>query len=328
MSLHDLSRPFVALVLLAGLSLVVYAVQRLFTRIGIGAVMGTQSVHTRFTPTGGGIVFVVALVIFAVGYAPVLDALWWRFLTGALVLGGISLADDIRPLPPVPRLMVQLIVLAITFKQLAYPQAVDVYLMAIILGVVLINTLNFLDGICGMLALYGMAVCGSLLYLAYLTPSGLQDVLLPMLWLTLLALIAFACFNLRDTIFAGDVGAITLGYIFTFALFVLAVTRRDASVIIFMSVCIFDTGLTTIQRLFNGENILRPHRTQLYQILTDVWRLPHVAVSLAYALLQLLINALYMLIPEEQHWTYVLLVSSGLAVMYFSIRHSPRSRPK
>lgn len=310
------------------MTLLEWAFMRLGKKLHIGPTVTDRSSHRTFTPTCGGLIWMLGALCAVFMFGNLQNTSTWIFFGGIVVLGLISIVDDIHPLPPIPRLISQFVVMALSFKQLCYPEAFDIYMIILFCGVGIINAVNFLDGICGMLALYGLVVTGSIMYAVYIygTPETLWFI--PFLSVVLVAQIVFTCFNLRDVIFAGDVGSITLGYIQVFITISLILVARDASLVIFFIVCISDTGLTTVQRLFFGESILEPHRMNIYQRLTTERGMPHIVVSLIYALLQLLIDALYFLIPTSMHWTYLLIVSGLLVVLYFVLRFSFRQFAK
>lgn len=291
----------------------------------IGAPVTERSSHTKFNPTSGGIIIPLSFIAFAIYHANILTPEWWWMLAGALILGLVSFIDDIHPLPPAPRLIIQITVLAFAFQQLCYPEAFHIYLLVIICCVCCINAFNFIDGISGMLCLYGIVVVGTLFYAVGVYNPPMANLLGGQCLVLILALTAFACFNLGDKIFAGDVGAICLGYFVAYIMAQLVLSTFDASILVLIIVGPFDACMTTLQRLFAGKNILMPHRECIYQVLTSRWKLPHLTVSLSYALLQMLINALYFLIPEQQHWTYFIIMAGLLFVTYFSIRRSPQS---
>lgn len=313
--------------LAAVLTLIEWLVMKGGARFSLGAAVCERSSHTRVTPTCGGIIWMLSAIAGVAIFGLHGSRSTWIFLGGIAVLGCISIIDDLHPLPPIPRLISQFVVMALSFAQLCNPQDFAIYLVVLFCGVGIINAINFLDGICGMLALYGLVVTGSIMYALYIYGTPELGWFMPFLSMVLVAQLVFACFNLRDIIFAGDVGAITLGYIQVFVTISLILATRDGSFIIFFIVCIFDTGLTTLQRLFLGKSILLPHRMNIYQMLTSDQRLPHVVVSLIYALLQLLIDALFFLIPGNMHWTYLLIVSGLLTIVYFVLRFSFR-RPR
>ena len=295
-------------------------------RMSYGCRVTERSSHNTPTPTAGGIIWMLAAIAGMVIFGNLHSEQACFFLGGTIVLGIISFIDDIHPLPPVPRLISQILVMGLTFKHLANPHAFDIYLLVLFCGVGIINAINFLDGICGMLALYGLVVTGSLLYGFYAASLPEISWFIPVLIMVLTAQVVFTCFNLKDLIFAGDVGSITLGWIQVFAALTLILTTRDGVYLVFFAVCVFDTGLTTLQRLFAGERILQPHRKNIYQLLTSAHNLPHLTVSIAYASLQLIINVLFFIIPTESHSTYLIIVSAGLITTYFAIRSYFRQR--
>lgn len=311
-------------------ALILTAVEGLFVllarRLGIGAPPSHRSSpsHRRFTPTAGGIVFLVALYIFALTDATGLSGRFWLMFAGANILCIVSFADDLKPLPPVPRLIVQILVMALAFNHLCYPEAFYMFLLVLLCGVGFINALNFLDGITGMLALYGFVVMMTLVYAFHCTDVAGAGLFMRMGTLQLIALAVFAAFNLAGRVFAGDTGSITLGFIITYMLATLMLETRDASYLVFIMVCICDTGLTTLQRLFAGENILLPHRQNIYQTLVNRFGMAETAVALIYALLQLLINSLFFQIPHSQRWTFFIVIGIALVTLYFIIRQAAR----
>lgn len=180
-----------------------------------------------------------------------------------------------------------------------------------------------------MLALYTLVVLGSMLYVLHGTTSMPEAPMYIHFCITLMAAMTiFGIFNISRKIFAGDVGAITLGFLIVYILTTMILAEGDATMMIFLIVCLFDAGLTTTQRLFAGENILTPHHKFIFHLLIRQWQLPHIVVSICYALLQLLINAIYFLIPPQQHLTYFIIVFALLTVTYFAIRFAPRSRTR
>ena len=100
----------------------------------------------------------------------------------------------------------------------------------------------------------------------------------------------------------------------------------EASLIIFLIVYAIDTVFTIFQRLFAGENIFLPHRLHLYQILVNQWGIKHHIVSIYYAITQLVINIAYLLIPNDFKWSFFILVTIVLTIIYFSLKRSPKSR--
>ena len=51
-----------------------------------------------------------------------------------------------------------------------------------------------------------------------------------------------------------------------------------------------DTIYTIVQRLYQKENIFKPHRKHLYQYYSNEKKIPHVWVSVVYAVIQFVIS--------------------------------------
>ena len=70
-----------------------------------------------------------------------------------------------------------------------------------------------------------------------------------------------------------------------------------------------DSVLTIVHRLMLHENIGLPHRKHLYQIMANELKIPHVAVSLTYMVVQGVVVAGYLVLRE---YRYVYLAGSIL----------------
>lgn len=296
-------------------------------RLHITASINERSSHVRPTPTGGGVILVLAGLAFVLFNYGSLTPNWLWMLGGGLLLATISFIDDIHPLPPLPRLLIQIVVMGAAFNVLCYSGAMHVYILAIACGVGCINAFNFIDGINGMLTFYGMVVMGTIIYMLHLGQPHLVQSMHPyaaLATMTMLALAVVAVFNATGRVFAGDVGSTVIGYIVAFLLISLMIATKDASLVVLIVVILCDAGMTCLHRLFYGVNILTPHRMHIYQVLCNQCGYSHLSVSISYALLQLAINLGYMTIPATAKWTYVIVVSAILASTYFILRRRLR----
>ena len=258
-------------------------------------------------------------------------------LIGGLLLACISFIDDIYGLPPIARLIVQLGVMAYMFGSFLQPETLDIFLIIVIGGAGLVNAFNFLDGINGMLTLYAIVVISTLIaalnfgtVLAFPADSILStfssDRTSMMLSLMLSSLVAFLFFNFRGKalVFSGDVGSIFTGFVITVVLICICIGSRTAAPAVFVAVFAVDSFLTIIHRLFEGEQIMQPHRRHLYQHFAHNLGVSHLSVSSAYAAVQASINVCYFLIPAQQRITYALIVYLALVSIYFRLRSYKR----
>ncbi len=296
---------------------------RIARHLHIGDKVTSRSSHKHYTITGGGIIFIIAAIIFYIYNTSALPQNFANMLVGAIILAIISFIDDIHNLSPYIRLIIQSIIVATVFSYILQWGYVDIFIIVLICGVGLINAYNFMDGINGITAGYSLVTLGTLYYCYY----TISETSLTFIALLIIATGIFTYFNFRKKAicFAGDIGSIVMGFFILYLMIELIWDKGDASCIVFLIVYGIDTVFTIIQRLFMGENILLPHRRHLYQVFVNQWHAPHYLVSLGYASTQLFINVIYFMIPEQFLWSYVIIVTILLSALYFIAKRSVRS---
>ncbi len=286
----------------AGLTwLLVGLVLRLAPSLGLLDRPNSRSSHTRLTPRGGGVGFVLTLALALTGAGmlgwcgpqagPLLG--WAGGL--ALLIAALSFSDDLRSLPSVVRLVCHLgsavaavwlfgafpVVALPGFGVVALPVAVAVGL-TVVWVVGLTNVYNFMDGIDGIAGVQGLVAGTVWAVLGF--RSGM-----PLVALSGLAFAA-ACAGFLShnwspaRIFMGDVGSAFLGFSFAvlpllalrqlLALRPLAELNGDfvGALPVFAGLVVWpflgDGGFTFLRRLRHRENVLLAHRSHLYQRLT------------------------------------------------------------
>lgn len=291
----------------------------------IGVEANLRSSHTGFQLTGGGIVFIIALIT-CVFFYPQLFAHHRLLIIGALILAIVSFIDDIKNISPALRLLIQIIVVGVTFKQFILNGNYDIFILIMLFGIGFVNAFNFMDGISGITGSYSIVALLSLYYGFSLNNEG--GPYLIMIISLVVAVIIFCVFNFqkKSMLFCGDVGAITMGFILTYLMVNLVLITYDPTAVVLFIVYGIDTALTIVQRLFKGDDILLPHRLHLYQIMVNQWGLSHAAVSAIYSSLQAAINIVYFLIPNTYHWTYLIALLIILPTIYFIVKRAKRSQ--
>lgn len=288
----------------------------------IGQPVLPRSSHSTFTLTGGGVIFPVAMLLFAVFFHERLTTEYLLMLGGMCVLATVSMIDDIRSLSPLIRLIVQTVVVAVVYVQWCTAATSAIYLLLLLFGVGFINAFNFIDGINGIMSAYALVTFATLYY-AYTQVDIPSDSLLYQVAIfSSIGVLVFSLFNFRRSavIFSGDVGSITLGYVVLFLIWQLIANTGSAVYLVFLIVCGVETVLTILDRLFEGANIFLPHRRFLFQLMANEGRCPHYMVALGYAAVQLLINVGFYLMPVPLRWTYAILVTVLLVAAYFIIK--------
>jgi len=241
-----------------------------------------RSSHTRITIRGGGMIFLLAAVCMAV-----LHPAYWLAVAGILVIGIISFLDDMHTLSSGIRIAVHFIAVTLMFLYLNLFSAVPFYISALLYIMVIgvINMYNFMDGINGITGAYSLVVLAGLQYVNLgKTPFTDPD----MIWLPILACLVFLFFNFRKKArcFAGDVGSVTIAFWIIMLIMRLIYVSNNWVYILFLVVYGVDSALTVVHRLIRRENILKAHRLHFYQILANERKVPHLVVSMGYAVVQ------------------------------------------
>lgn len=273
-----------------------------------------RSSHSRITLRGGGIIFPVGILMYFFNAG--LEYVW--FVSGLLLIGGISFIDDIRGVSQKIRLLFHITAILLLFCQwelFGMPWYSLLFILILCIGV--INAFNFMDGINGMTGGYGFTVIGMLWYINGYTVSFIDSGLL---YMTGLSLVVFNLFNFRKKAkcFAGDVGSVSMAFVILFILGELILRTRDLSYMILLVVYGIDSLLTIVHRIILHENIFEAHRKHAYQLLANELRWPHTFVAMVYMLLQLLIFVGYVWLHEWK-FCYLAGVILTLGFIYYAL---------
>jgi Fuc2NAc and GlcNAc transferase len=195
-----------------------------------------------------------------------------EFLAGGLLLAVVGLADDIRKLKVLPRLLVQTTVtgaVVLLLPATAPIMGVPIWAIKAVLipsGVWFINVYNFMDGIDGLAGGYANAASLGFLFCiqAPLTMEPWNmDVYRQIFYVTL----AFLIFNWYPAkIFMGDIGSTFLGFVF-FALGARSLLYGNYVIyafVIIMSFFWIDATITLARRYKGGARIFQAHREHAF----------------------------------------------------------------
>jgi len=258
----------------------------LLRRLAVLDVPGERSSHAVPTPRGGGAPIAAGLLV-AAALAPGGPFAWQGRLALALAVGFfglLGLVDDLRGLPAISRLVLQVAGAVVVGTVLASPLPLPAPLRATAIAVVaawlvgFVNAFNFMDGVNGIAGAH--ALIGGVAYAClagwrrdgFGVASGLA---------LAVGAGAFLPFNaVRARVFLGDVGSYSIGA----ALAVLAARLLSLGVPVEavagpVALCLTDVAWTLARRIRRGEPWLEAHRTHVYQRWCDVgWTHPEVTV--------------------------------------------------
>lgn len=286
-----------------------------------------RSSHAAPKLRGAGIVIVgVCLILYLATTRAVAADVAWSYVTGALIVAGVSWVDDVRSLPASIRFAAHAAAAIILIAGCGpspslyvpiYGSTIDLGLLAPALTflwiVWMINAYNFMDGIDGIAG--AQAVVAGLGWAALGAVFG-QPVLYLFGGILVFSSLGFLIHNWDPAaVFMGDVGSAFLGY--TFASMPLLVSSGGTvhegwllpASICFLWLFIADTAFTFVRRVFKKEKFWTAHRQHFYQRLV-ISGSSHSTVTLIYTGLALFAAAsLIAAFIARGFWEILLLIS-------------------
>lgn len=266
-----------------------------------------RSSHTTPTIRGGGILFLLAILIyfFTSGFQ------YPFFILGVSLIAIISFLDDIITLSSNLRLPFQFIAIALCLFQIGFSTNDFLILIPLLIfGVGFINVYNFMDGINGITGLYSVVLLFGLFFINLKEHVVDDDLLI----YAILSLIVFGFYNFRKKarMFAGDIGSISIAVLFFFLGTYFMKEIKAPILILFVLIYGVDAVLTILYRKYIGEKITDPHRKHIYQKLVHVVKLPHLKVAFFYAITQAVICVVI-------YFGYTISVISQLIIIFSCI---------
>ena len=240
----------------------------------------TRSSHVEPTPQGGGIAVVVATAVVALAASTLASApgerveLAW-VLGAAALIAAVGALADVRPMPVLPRLLLQALAVAIVIAalpaELRIVPPLPWLFERVLLGLAalwFVNLANFMDGIDWMTVAETVPVAGGLIAIGWLGALPSAGVVAALALLG--AMLGFAPFNRPVArLFLGDVGSLPIGLLLAWLLILLALDGHVAAALLLPLYYLADATLTLARRLMAGEPVWQAHRTHFYQRATD-----------------------------------------------------------
>ena len=235
----------------------------------------SRSSHLVVTKRGGGIIYLIALVIYMISSNFNMPSI----IICGLLLGIMGFIDDVKNLDFKIKLIFQCLTIGYFLSTGSY-NGLEWYLLILMFFLIIssVNILNFMDGINGLTILYSMSFLISFYIInAHIIAFTDSNFLL----IVILSNLIIGYFNIRKkaVCFLGDVGAITMGFIYAVLTITLIVKTNSLSPLILFLVYFLDSGWTIVERLLAKENIFHPHRKHLFQLLVNEFKLPHLLVA-------------------------------------------------
>jgi UDP-N-acetylmuramyl pentapeptide phosphotransferase/UDP-N-acetylglucosamine-1-phosphate transferase len=247
----------------------------ILNRAGILDHPNQRSSHSTPTLRGGGVACWAACILVAIligafgGQLPLIG------LGAATVLGAVGFLDDVRSLPPLFRLGAQA---TIGFATGLIFGGIWSAVLGLIAFPIVVNAVNFMDGINGISSLTLAGWGGALL----IGSAGLLPGHMVIPAMVVGAALGFLPWNLpRARMFLGDSGS----YFFGAMVASVIVSSNSAGSGMFWSVAgglslyFVDTCYTLLRRARRREPLLHAHREHLYQRLQNATNWPHSGIA-------------------------------------------------
>jgi UDP-N-acetylmuramyl pentapeptide phosphotransferase/UDP-N-acetylglucosamine-1-phosphate transferase len=272
-----------ALIVAAALSTVLIVLLRPLLRRHALAQPNARSSHREPTPQGGGIAVIAATIVVTLGCVGVVGEMnsaaaveVFTVLAAAAFIAVVGGIDDLRPMPVVPRLMLQ--ILAITVAIAAMPTDLRIVpllpwwaerLCLLMALVWFVNLVNFMDGIDWMTVAEVVPLTASVVLLGQLATVPPPSTILALALLG--AMLGFAPFNKPVAkLFLGDVGSLPVGLLLGWLLLQLARGGQPAAALLLPLYYLADATVTLIRRVTAGEPFWQAHRSHFYQRAGDL----------------------------------------------------------
>ncbi len=233
---------------------------------------GKRSSHETPTPRTGGVAIILGGLLATLLVTDATMSFWTATLIGGWVALA-SLVDDIKPISPIFRLIIQTVVAGLTVwkidlvpRTLGLPY-IDVHwpywvglILATFFVVMVVNFYNFMDGINGQAGFQGLLAGVTFSCMLYFGHSGNS--------VYAAAALGGACMGYlphnfpKAHLFMGDVGSTTLGFGLAM-LCLLGGTRTGLPWMAFilpLAFFILPPAITVSKRVLTGHNPLRAHR--------------------------------------------------------------------
>ena len=270
-----------------------------------------RSSHNYLTIRGGGVVWWLAGLFYSLFNLP--ESIY--FLTGITLISVVSFWDDVSSLPNCIRLTAHFLAISILFYSLGIFSMLPTWMIILtyIFFVGILNAYNFMDGINGITGLYSLVLLIALQYvnlkiITFTSPDFINY--------ASLACVVFLFFNYRKRArcFAGDVGSMAVSFWIVALLLQLMLKTQSVIWILFLTVYGVDSICTLLHRLYLKQNIFKAHRMHFYQVLTNECKMSHLTVSAGYALVQLGI-CMILIILYQWHPELVWLAGISMLVL-------------
>ncbi len=250
------------------------------TRVKVLDEPGERKIHTSAVPRMGGLlIYIIVVVIFFAYSSDLYETKLIIFSSSIIILCGMW--DDMRGLKWFVKFILQFVsagllmfflgpeILAVEFLGYSIPPPFDyIILMLFIVGV--INSVNMMDGMDGLVTGFSILIFMVIWALAYSAQNNSLLILTSALVGSTIGFLKFNTFPAR--IFLGDTGSLMLGFFLVLCSLMIGLDMNGAQIdltflIIMFGVPIIDTLKVMTLRIYQKHNPFLPDKRHLHHII-------------------------------------------------------------
>jgi len=296
----------------------VFIVKKNALKLGLIDIPNDRSMHTDQTPRGAGIgFFLAAIITLPFFHLDIINQYSWTFLAILLVFI-IGVLDDFHDTSPNTKFIV-LIISTIFLSMdgliiddvgsfLGYHVTLGWFALPFTVFAVtgFTNALNLIDGLDGLAASISIIVLTAFFIVGY---HNNDTFILLLSLIFIAALLAFLLFNWYPaTIFMGDSGSLTLGFIVS----VLAIKSLNylpaVSILFIAALPIFDTIIVMIRRKRKGNSMFSADRCHMHHIIRHFFMEDTKKTVLFFAILQAVYSITGLQLDKDMEEGYLLML--------------------
>ncbi len=286
-----------------------------------------RSSHLNPTPRGAGIAIFLSFIIVTILFHFEFFIQYIGFFIASTIVFILGVYDDIKNSSAKLKLIIIAFATLIMFivndfeiKTLGNWFGYDLnmpYLISLFFTMFAVagftNALNLIDGLDGLAGTISFIILSALFYIGYIYND--QFILLVTFFM-LMAILAFLIFNWYPaSIFMGDSGSLTLGFIIA-ALAIKATNYiSDTAILFIVAIPIIDTIIVMTRRIQRGVSPFSPDKTHLHHKMVDLKKSVDRSVHILVAL-QIILSSIGILLRDKSDFINMILFSIILFVFF------------
>jgi len=297
-------------------------------KLGLLDVPNARSMHLRHHPRGAGIGFFLAVALVEPFFHFHLLFDYFLTLAAVFMVFAVGVFDDYRDPPPITKITVTAVgALLVCFDNIYVGSLGTLFGMELQLGlfafpftlfaiVGFTNALNLIDGLDGLAGSVSIVILGALFSIGYSNDDALM---MTMSGAFIAGLLAFLFYNWNPaSIFMGDSGSLTLGFVIGVLVIRAAEYVQPVTVLFLIAIPLMDTIIVMVRRKAHGRSIFSADKTHLHHVLYRVFNRNSKKTVLFLATLQAIYSITALQIVDNADETMSLvLFALNVVVMYF-----------